>query len=77
MSREGTLHSTTAIRMRYEYQIVQLQFAKGTDPKVEMVEVLNRFGAEGWRLVPFQVDPIRAVNEKHYRLLLERENPAS
>ncbi|GAB5520263.1 MAG: hypothetical protein RhofKO_25140 [Rhodothermales bacterium] len=58
--------------LRYEYQIVELELDRRADVHKELVATLNKFGAEGWRLHEFQVNPIRATNERHFRLLLER-----
>lgn len=57
---------------RYEYQIVEIELDRRADMHQELVRTLNTFGAEGWRLHEFQVDPMRPANERHLRLLLER-----
>ena len=59
---------------RYEYQIVELTLEKTPSKHHELVRVLNRFGQEGWRLHPHQLD-VRSANERHLRLLLERALP--
>ena len=35
---------------RYEYRIEPLTFSRGSTTKDQMLEALNRFGQEGWRL---------------------------
>ncbi len=57
---------------RYEYQIVEWKLEKGENRYRELVRILNHFGQEGWRLHEFKVHPVRASNEKSFRLLLER-----
>ena len=61
--------------IRYEYQIVELKLEKQQSRHLELVKVLNRFGQEGWRLHEYQLEPVRAANERHIRLLLERALP--
>lgn len=35
---------------RYEYRIEPLAFSLGSSTKDQMLEALNRYGQEGWRL---------------------------
>ncbi|MEM1093755.1 MAG: DUF4177 domain-containing protein [Bacteroidota bacterium] len=57
---------------RYEYQIIEIELDRRANRHQELVKTLNTFGAEGWRLHEYQVDPMRPHNERHLRLLLER-----
>lgn len=70
-----TLLANQSRMTRYEYQIVELTLEKVPSRHIELVKVLNRFGQEGWRLHEYQLEPVRATNERHIRLLLERELP--
>jgi hypothetical protein len=61
---------------RYEYQVHYLKLEAGNPSEQQVLEALNRFGSEGWRLNRLYGEmSLRALSswEGGLNLLLERE----
>ncbi|MBW4628123.1 MAG: hypothetical protein KME49_22070 [Brasilonema octagenarum HA4186-MV1] len=58
---------------RFEYRIEQVIFDKTESRDQQLVDLLNYFGQEGWRVSSLVVEPRIAMNENKIKVLLERE----
>ena len=57
---------------KFEYRIEHITLKDHPAKDREFVEILNRFGREGWRVGNYHADPQISVNEVTVTLLLER-----
>jgi hypothetical protein len=58
---------------RCEYRIELLKFSRGRSQEDQLMEVLNRFGQEGWRFNRIQCVLVFPFFSWNLKLLLERE----
>lgn len=58
---------------RFEYRIEQVILDKGESRAQKLLDLLNYFGQEGWRVSSLVVEPRIAINENQIKVLLERE----
>jgi hypothetical protein len=60
---------------KYEYQTAVLDFGSDSDPHARAEttqQFLNIWAERGYRLVPMQITPNLAYNQRHMILLFER-----
>lgn len=58
---------------RFEYRIEQVIFDKEESRDQQLLNLLNYFGQQGWRVSSLIVEPRIAINENQIKVLLEKE----